>query len=70
MKTKKKHVAEQLVSPVIDPPLRLSLTVALKGDVGRRYRVYQAAHQALNPSNSQLVESLIRLGLERWEEQR
>ena len=70
MKKNPRHHAEQLVSPVIDPPVKLGLTLCLKGDLARQWRVYATAHQALNPSNGQLAESLIRLGLAKWEESR
>lgn len=62
----KKHLAEQLVSPVLDPNERLSLTLMLKGDLARDWRRYKRAHTALNPSNGQLAESLLRLGLDAW----
>lgn len=66
-KIKAKHHAEQMVSPVIDPPVKLGVTLSLKGDLAKGWRRYVVAHQALNPSNGQLVESLIRLGLAKWE---
>lgn len=65
---KKKHLAEQTVSPVLDPDERLGVTLLLKGDLARDWRRYRNAHRALNPSNAQLAESLLRLGLEAWKE--
>lgn len=62
----KRHEAEQLVSLVIDPPVKLSLTLTLKGDTARLWRVYEAAHAALQPSHGQLAVSLIAQGLEAW----
>jgi len=70
IKSPRRHQAEQLVSAIVDPPVKLSLTLLLKGDVGRTWRRYADAHRTLNPSNGQLAESLIRLGLERWQEVR
>jgi len=62
----KKHLAVQTVSPIIDPPLRLGLTLTLKGDLARDWRRYVAAHSSFDPSNAQLAENLLRLGLAAW----
>lgn len=62
-----KHLAEQTVSPIIDPPVRLSLTLVLEGDVARMWRQHAAFYQGLEPSNAQLVVSLLKRGLQDWE---
>lgn len=66
MKTKKRHEAEQLVSPIIEPAVELRVTLKLEGDEAVAWRRYVAAHSVLRPSNGQLVESLMRMGLEAW----
>lgn len=63
----KKHLAEQVVSPVVDPPVRLSLTLVLEGDLARQWRQHQAFYSSLAPSNAQLVTALLRRGLLDWE---
>jgi len=65
MKTPK-HIAEQLVSPIIDPPVQLSVTIQLKGATATLWRTYSAHHSALDPSNAQLATTLIKIGLQTW----
>jgi len=59
MKKPKKHIAEQTVMAIVDPPIKLSLTLVLRGDLARMWRRYQEAHLDFAPSNGQLAEALI-----------
>lgn len=83
MKTKpKKHLAEQLVSPILaprtaepapdyTPPVRLGLTLMLEGEIARLWNDYRTQDFGdLLPSNAQLVHSLIAGALRRWAEKR
>jgi len=63
----KKHVAEQFVSPVLDPGVKLSLTLNLTGDTARLWRSYLAAHADLAPSHAQLAVALIGRALRDWD---
>lgn len=63
----RKHQAEQIVSPIVDPPVKLSLTLLLEGETARRWRQHQAFYQGINPSNAQLVTALLKRGLAEWE---
>jgi len=62
----KRHEAVQSVSPVLDPVVKLSLSLSLEGDLGRLWREYAASHQDLSPSNAQLAVALLKRGLESW----
>lgn len=66
-----KHTAKQTVSPVLDPPLKLSLTLKLSGDTARRWRQYMASLEAqhLEPSDAQVATALLAKALESWDDQ-
>jgi hypothetical protein len=63
---RKKHMAEQFGLP-IEPAVRVSVTLALEGDVARLWRAYSAHNAGLTPSNAQLVQSLLGIGLATWD---
>lgn len=69
MKTTKKHIAEQTVSRVIDPPITVKPTLTLDGDFARLWRAYKAA-QETTPSDSQTTLGLVRRGLRNWAKER
>lgn len=55
-----KHIAKQLESPVVNPPLRLSLTLTLDAEDASRWRRYAAAVQdKYRLSNAQMCEVLL-----------
>lgn len=54
--------------PVVEPPLRLGVTLSLKGDLARDYRQFVAAQTDFALSGGQIVEALIRKGLRAWKE--
>lgn len=66
MRRKQKHNAEQLVSPIVDPPVRIKATVTLTGDVARLWRAYGSTHAEFRPSDAQLATAILTRGLTHW----
>lgn len=67
---KKRHVAEQTVHPIVDPPIQIKATVRLHGDIARLWRAYGISHGEFQPSDAQLATAILTRGLKSWADEK